>query len=313
MSPSASRVGGLVLAALLALAALVLFLLPEPGGPERLPELDPPIAPASTPARPVSATAASPELGAAIDAFLGGVKVDPATPTGQLVREARGATKDPLAYRDALSRVMRERADGPSEAAKELVEAMEAADETLLFQHALALSERLDAAATDRLLAGLTTAGPRARPHVAFALRGSKEPRVHDALVTAYGGDASPAVRAKAGFVLGERGTDLDPATLARARQVARADLRGQEPDLIDAAADVIGVPPLDERDTRMLFDTLAGDPLPRRREAALRALIAGRAPPAELLPALERLSQDAGAGRLQELAREALRPGSGE
>lgn len=232
------------------------------------------------------------ELTAAIDAFVGGVKVElppaPATVLEDALREGKG----PIDYKQALETTLRTRRGATLEAGRLLIEGMDDVDEAYLFQHTLVLAQHADPALSTVLLAGLDSAPARVRPHLVFALRGSNEPRVVERFVALYAEDDDPAVRAKAGFVLGERGERLDPNLVERARRTARADLHADDPELVESAADVLGIPPQDPSDRRELIETLRRDPSTPRRLAALRALAAGGAGIDELAPVLLELAQ---------------------
>lgn len=300
----------------LVIGAFVWSSTPPTTGPASLPPT-PPLSPQQPPP-PTPASTASPDstddLSAALEGFLGAVPVQPVTPTRELLaaalRDARadGSPAAPLDYRARLEQLLRERPDGARLAAQALL-AGEDVPDVLLFQHAQVLSAHLNDGATDTLLEGLDGAGPHARPHAVFALRGRRtDPRVQEALLARYTDDAVPAVRAQAGFVLGEGGEQIDPALLERARQVARKDLRASDPHLIASAADVLGVPPLAESDRRLLTDTVERDPDPARREAALRALASAGTSPAEMLPLLQRVADDPRSSEaLRQAARRAL------
>jgi len=82
----------------------------------------------------------------------------------------------------------------------------------------------------------------RVRPDLAFALRGSRDPEVDRRLAALDADDPQGAVRARAGFVLGEHGERFDPVLLERARSVARADLAGDDPDVAALSARLASV-----------------------------------------------------------------------
>ena len=240
----------------------------------------------------------TPGLEQALDAFLAGVPIAPVTSRGgaaqaRLEEVLRASGEDPLAQRQALEQVLREQ-DEASPLLAGLLLADEVSPEALLFQRALALASHLDEAGADQLLSGLPHAGPRARAAAVFALRGRRDlPRVQAELLRRYAEDPHPAVRARAGFVLGEAGAALPPEALARARSVARTDLLSDDPQLIESAADLLGVPPLAGGDRELLLDTLTRDRSSPRRLAALRALASGGVPPSELRAPLARIAAD--------------------
>lgn len=259
--------------------------------------------------QPWAAAEGEPDLEGAIDDFLSGIKVTLPPPPSKLLEEALASDPpiDPRDYRLALERSLRQY--GSKDAAALLVERMEGASPELRFQHALAVAARLDEEGTTVLLEGLGRAPDAVRPDVVFALRGSPEPRVNEAFVDLYDHDLDPEVRARAGFVVGERGERIAPHLLERARQTARQDLRAEDERLVKGAADVLGVPPLDPSDKQALLALVATpgeDPLQRRE--ALRALASGGTPVAELAPILERVAADSTAGdELRAMARTIL------
>lgn len=250
-------------------------------------------------------------LNQALDAFLGEVKVDVAPGPQDVLDETLRQGKGPIDYRQALETSLRKRRGADLEAARLLKDGMGQVDEAYLFQHAQVLSHHASPETTSVLLEGLESAPARIRPHLVFALRGSNEPRVVERFLALYGEDEDPKVRATAGFVLGERGTRLDPQLVERARHTARADLRGDDPQLVESAADVLGIPPLDPNDRTVLIETARRDPSSTRRTAALRALASSGARVDELAPLLESLANDPSAGdELRDAARHLLQAG---
>ncbi|MEZ6186030.1 MAG: HEAT repeat domain-containing protein [Planctomycetota bacterium] len=286
----------LIVALLVAGAAAYLFLARAPGPPARpAPAGAPapgPVVPPQAPSPPPAAEVDD-ALTEAVDAFLENLPVELPAGPAQVLEETLRDGGGPIDYKHALETSLRQRKGADLEAARLLANGLQGADEAYLFQHALVLAQRSgDPQVASVLLGALDDAPDRVRPHLVFALRGSNEPRVVERFLALYADDRDPAVRAKAGFVLGERGPRLDPLLVERARATARADLRADDPELVESAADVLGIPPLEDGDRRVLVETVRHDPTPSRRLAALRALAAGGADPAQLTPLLEQLRQ---------------------
>lgn len=256
---------------------------------------------------------ASPELTSELDGFLAQLPVEARKDPAALLREALARQTGPIDYRKALDALLKERPDAAQAAAQLLAEGMDQADETLRFQHALALSHHLDPAATATLLGRLDGPPSPARPLAAFALRGSRAPQVDARLAQLYVEDRQPEARVQAAFVLAEHAERLDPLVVERARGAARLDLAGEDAALYEASADVLGIPPLSEGDQALLLRTLEGGSGTARRKAALRALASAKASPDVVLPALERLAAEERDPELRALAQAALKQARGE
>lgn len=319
-TPKIAAAGALLVAAGVGAFA---FLGSEPEHPPATPDPSAAGAPdpsaAASPSPSAAATHPGPTAGKtlehALDAMLKHVPVRIPPAPGEVLKKALKEGLSPIDYREALIETLKKRKGARAEAARLLAEGMAGVDEKLRFQHALALSEHLDPAATQVILDAL---GPPAkapaavRPDLAFALRGSTDPKVDRRLVELYGDDADEKVRARAAFVLAEHSEQLDPVLVERARVTARADLARDDPQGLEAAADVLGIPPLTDADKRMLIGTAGGDPSSERRMAALRALASAGTSPAELAPLLKKIEDDPHASAaLRAMARKVLRGGS--
>lgn len=272
---------------------------PPSGGPSRAPG-------------PNAGPQASPgALGAALDDFLGAVPVKvPPTPE-EVLESALASAQNPIDYRETLSEVLKRRKGAGLEAVELLSRGLGEADAKLRFQHALALSKHLDGPMTDALLSKLPDAEARGRPEMVFALRGSREARVGSTLADLYGKDEDPKVRAQAAYVLSEGGEDWPPLAVEQARVTARLDLQSEDPLALQAAGDVLGIPPLSAPDRELLFRAVKERGPEKRRLHALRALASAKVPAATLAPTLKQIARDSGTspalraqieGMLQEL-----------
>lgn len=287
---------------------------PMPPVPPPLPAPTRQTEPPPPPAKTLDVDPKEPDLGATLDKFFAKIPVRPGTKPGKgprpkdVIEAARraGNKLDPIDFKLALEKAIR--AHGSREACGLLINGMTGFQPKILFQAALAISSRLDAAGTRVLLRGLDGADARVRPHVVQALRGSAAPEVQQKFVDLYARDQDVAVRAQAAFVIGERGSRIPPLLRERAKQVARGELTSDDARLVKAAGDVLGTAPIDDQDKRLLLTTLDKGRDSSQREVAFRALATAQVPPQELAPVLQRVMVDPKASaRLRGLARGAL------
>jgi hypothetical protein len=125
-----------------------------------------------------------------------------------------------------------------------------------------------------------------ARAHALVALRGAPAElagAAEAAFVAGYCDDDSVDVRAAAAVALAERSETMDPALRGEALATARRDLIQADLGLADAAADVLGAPPLSAPDRAWLTGLAQGAREPGQRVLALRALAGAGVEPHEL------------------------------
>jgi hypothetical protein len=311
-SQAAAGAGALVVLILLATLLLSRAQPVPPASPSTQPTAALPSPTATTVGSPVHVQLeADDELTAAIDGFLTAIPVSPVAaaagkPADEVWRESQAKGDQPLDFALALDQTIR--ANGPAGAAQLLLDGMDEAGERYLFVAAKTLAGRIDRPAALRLLEGLPDADPRVRPHVVFALRGSAEPEVDQALVDLYQSDEDAKVQTRAGSNLGDRLERLSPELRERALSQARERIQDSSREQYEAAADVLGGAPLNDRDRGSLEAVVTTGVDPARRMAALRALATSGLSPTDLQGVLRQVRNDPSAGeQLQALAAQLL------